>query len=230
MAAEEAKIPAFRTTITPAETQADETPAPPRPAPKTAEKEPAVSPSAWSTSVARQTESGAESGAETRTETETQAPAEAKREVASLEDQNSGGEERGRIGRFFNSIWDRDDGEDEAAAEPEGGQSGPPPADWTRATRVEEFNEPASPGAKRSYRVQLASSRSEKEARAHWGRLAAEYAAMLGGREPVIEKTDLGNLGTFYRLQIGPFAGKQEPLRLCNEFKRNGHDCFLVVR
>ena len=34
----------------------------------------------------------------------------------------------------------------------------------------------------------------------------------------------MGNLGTFYRLQIGPFPDKAESLKLCNALKRSGVD------
>jgi hypothetical protein len=39
----------------------------------------------------------------------------------------------------------------------------------------------------------------------------------------------MGNLGTFYRLQIGPFPDKAESLKVCNALKRSGVDCFLVT-
>ena len=201
---QQAEIPAFRTTITPAETLA----APPQ-RQQVAKKEPAAA-TPWTTSVAPEPE--------------------AAREAASDEAEGSGEKEKGRFGRFFSSILpSSDDDEPNAvvAAAP-----APVQTDWSKSTRVEEFKEPAAAnsGLGKSYRVQLASSRSEKEARDYWAQLASQYGSELGGREPVIEKTDLGTLGTFYRLQVGPFAEKQEPLRLCNEFKRNGLDCFLVSR
>ena len=51
----------------------------------------------------------------------------------------------------------------------------------------------------------------------------------VAGLNPSIEKTDMGNLGTFYRLQIGPFPSKAESLKVCNALKRGGVDCFLVT-
>ena len=49
----------------------------------------------------------------------------------------------------------------------------------------------------------------------------------LAATQPTIEKTDIGGLGTFYRLQVGPFPDKAESLKLCNALKRSGVDCFL---
>ena len=182
-------------------------PTPPSPVAE-AQKEPAATP--WSTSVAP--------------------GPEAARGAASAETEAAGEKEKGRIGRFFTSLSPFSDDEEPNTVV----ASAPAPVqtDWLQSTRVEEFNEPAAAasGSGKSYRVQLASSRSEKEARDYWARLASQYGSAIGDHEPVIEKTDLGTLGIFYRLQVGPFEEKQEPLRLCNEFKRNGLDCFLVSR
>jgi len=78
-----------------------------------------------------------------------------------------------------------------------------------------------------NYRLQLSPTRSEVEARDLWQKVAKQNQ-QLAGLEPHIEKTDMGNLGTFYRLQIGPFPDKAESLKLCNALKRSGVDCFLV--
>jgi cell division septation protein DedD len=78
-----------------------------------------------------------------------------------------------------------------------------------------------------NYRLQLSPTRSEAEARELWQKVAKQNQ-QLAGLEPRVEKTDMGNLGTFYRLQIGPFPDKAETLKLCNALKRSGVDCFLV--
>jgi cell division septation protein DedD len=78
-----------------------------------------------------------------------------------------------------------------------------------------------------NYLLQLSPTRSEAEASALW-KTVAKQNAQLAGLQPHIEKTDMGSLGTFYRLQIGPFPDKAESLKLCNALKRSGVDCFLV--
>jgi hypothetical protein len=85
---------------------------------------------------------------------------------------------------------------------------------------------PASTGGG-DYRLQLTPTRSEDEAKALWKKVVSQNQ-QLAGIEPRIEKTDMGNLGTFYRLQVGPFQDKAESLKLCNALKRSGVDCFLV--
>ena len=78
-----------------------------------------------------------------------------------------------------------------------------------------------------NYRLQLSPTRSEAEAKELWQKVAKQNQ-QLARLEPHIEKTDMGNLGTFYRLQIGHFPDKAESLKLCNALKRSGVDCFLV--
>ena len=86
---------------------------------------------------------------------------------------------------------------------------------------------PVPSGGGGNYLLQLSPTRSEAEASALW-KTVAKQNAQLAGLQPRIEKTDMGGLGTFYRLQIGPFPDKAESLKLCNALKRSGVDCFLV--
>ncbi|MGD0531598.1 MAG: SPOR domain-containing protein [Methyloceanibacter sp.] len=86
---------------------------------------------------------------------------------------------------------------------------------------------PVPSASRGDYRLQLSPTRSEDEARQLWQKVLSQNQ-QLSSIEPRIEKTDMGNLGTFYRLQIGPFPDKAESLKLCNALKRSGIDCFLV--
>ncbi|MGI8724866.1 MAG: SPOR domain-containing protein [Methyloceanibacter sp.] len=97
---------------------------------------------------------------------------------------------------------------------------------WT--TQVAEATPTAAPASSGSYRLQLTPTRSEAEAKALWKKVSAANPE-LSGTQPSIEKTDIGNLGTFYRLQVGPFPDKAASLKLCNSLKRSGVDCFLVA-
>ena len=79
------------------------------------------------------------------------------------------------------------------------------------------------------YRIQLAALRSEPEAQATWKRLASRHKNFLGNRQPNIVRTELGGLGTYYRVQLGPFSSKTETEQLCKNFKQGGLDCFLLA-
>ena len=68
----------------------------------------------------------------------------------------------------------------------------------------------ASTGA---YVVQLASARTEDDARASYQALQQKYPNVLGGRDANIRRADLGDKGVFYRAQIGPFRRPIRPMR-----------------
>jgi hypothetical protein len=141
-----------------------------------------------------------------------------------------------RLTRWWGSLRSRD----AAAPAPSPGESGAPPpqaasANWATETKTAAATpaaEPSAappPAAASGYLLQLTASRSEEEARQLWQQVSGQHKE-FAGRQPLIEKTDIGNLGTFYRLQIGPFPDKGESLKLCNALKQSGVDCFLVTR
>jgi tetratricopeptide (TPR) repeat protein len=100
---------------------------------------------------------------------------------------------------------------------------------WTRLfNRTAEANPeaPATPAAQAAagtYRLQLATSRSEDEAKALWKKVS--QTQNMAGIQPAIERVEIGDFGTFYALRIGPFPDKAESLKVCNALKRSGIDC-----
>jgi hypothetical protein len=107
------------------------------------------------------------------------------------------------------------------------------PSAWSTRTEVADAaGASAAPAPARQasgdYRLQLSPTRSEAEAQALW-KSVSNKNQQVAGLTPNIEKTDMGDLGTFYRLQIGPFPDKAESLKVCNALKRSGVDCFLVT-
>ena len=79
------------------------------------------------------------------------------------------------------------------------------------------------------YRVQLATVRTQQEAAA----LAAKAKRSLGAlaaHEPEIDQTVLGNMGSFYRVLVGPFATVQETQAVCAKAKGTGFDCLTVTQ
>jgi tetratricopeptide (TPR) repeat protein len=158
--------------------------------------------------------------------------------VATPEQPASGGN---RLTRWWGSVRGSDSS-GAPAAEPAPAPA--PAADWTTQTQTRDGDAgtppqtqtalatpaPApAPAASSGYRLQLTATRSEDEAKQLWQQVLGQHKE-LAGRDPLIEKTDLGNLGTFYRLQVGPFPDKAESLKLCEALKQSGVDCFVVAR
>ena len=56
------------------------------------------------------------------------------------------------------------------------------------------------------YAVAVASERSAADADAVFRSLQAKFPNQLGGREPIVRRTDLGPEGIYYQALIGPFV------------------------
>ena len=74
--------------------------------------------------------------------------------------------------------------------------------------------------------IQLASLRSEDEARATFLRLQDRFGSILGGFSPNIQRADLGDRGIFHRVRIGPMD-RAAADSLCQRYQSAGGDCFV---
>jgi hypothetical protein len=129
------------------------------------------------------------------------------------------------------SNWSTTTASEDAAASGSGGES---KSRWSRLFNRTAEAEPTPPPAAApaassggGYRLQLATSRSEDEAKALWKKVSQNDA--VSGAQPEIERVDIGSFGTFYSLKIGPFPDKAESLKVCNALKRSGVDCSLAT-
>src|SRR6266581_3758980 len=118
---------------------------------------------------------------------------------------------------------------------PQGGS--PPaaaPAD-TRAARVAAATptnpDQAAPAAAASagggYLVQVSSQRNEADAQASFRALQGKFPAVLGSREPVIKRADLGEKDVYYRAMVGPFGSSDEATQFCGSLKTAGGQCVI---
>lgn len=80
------------------------------------------------------------------------------------------------------------------------------------------------------YRLQLASVRSREEADRLAQTVMAQHASQLGGAATEIDEAVIGNMGTFYRVRVGPYADANEPRKLCTTLKPQGYDCQVVTQ
>ncbi|MDX2258128.1 MAG: SPOR domain-containing protein [Hyphomicrobiaceae bacterium] len=84
----------------------------------------------------------------------------------------------------------------------------------------------AAPAGALSLRVAAVRSRTEADRIA--GELAARHGRTIGARVPTIEEAVFGNMGTFYQVNVGPFASAAETDGVCKALKTSGYDCFVV--
>lgn len=84
-----------------------------------------------------------------------------------------------------------------------------------------------APQASGRFKVQVAAVRSRGEAERLARRLQRNYGALLGARRPSIRETVYGNMGTFYRVEVGPFQRQAQTDTLCASLKAAGYDCLV---
>jgi len=107
---------------------------------------------------------------------------------------------------------------------PLGSRSGTTPAQPPPPRRMAALPSGAEAG---NYVVQLSSQQSEAEAQASFRALQAKYPNVLGSRQPLIRRADLGSKGVYYRAQIGPFATVEDANQLCSSLKAAGGQCIV---
>lgn len=91
--------------------------------------------------------------------------------------------------------------------------------------------EPAARGAPSGkFRLQVAAVRSRSEAEALADLLVGRHGDQLGGRQPVVDESVIGSMGTFYRVRLGPYASANEPEQLCGALRADGFDCLVVTQ
>ncbi|MBE7637210.1 tetratricopeptide repeat protein [Sneathiella sp. P13V-1] len=84
------------------------------------------------------------------------------------------------------------------------------------------------PSGDNLYFLQLASFRSKERAMRGWEEISQSQKDLIGEYSPVYAVTDLGpEKGVYYRVRIGSFTSRQEPIELCETLQANGQDCYL---
>lgn len=108
-----------------------------------------------------------------------------------------------------------------AAAVPQSAPK-PPPA------VVASIPPAASAVAGRNFRVQLGAVRAPDVAHKEWERLLGANKDLLGKLTLNVTQADLGERGTFYRIQAGPVGDQQAALDLCAKLKTRNVSCIIV--
>lgn len=118
---------------------------------------------------------------------------------------------------------------------------------WSNATEVKQKTaaptrvaaatvaEPAAPSKDKApaahggkYKLQVAVVRSREEADRLIGAILAKHGSELKSYTTAAEETVLGNMGTFFRVNVAPFADAAAPQRLCKSLVADGYDCMVV--
>jgi hypothetical protein len=75
--------------------------------------------------------------------------------------------------------------------------------------------------------VQLASQRSEEEARTTAEGMVTRFGPLFGGANLEVQRVDLGERGIYYRVRV-PAASVEDANNICTNVKAAGGDCFTM--
>lgn len=117
----------------------------------------------------------------------------------------------------------------------------PPRPDLNRAPRAPRAAVPAArptakpartqvrtgSAARDDFMVQLAASRSRALARGVYSGLQNNFSDLLGQRNPLILRVDLGDKGIFYRVNVPGFESRNAATAFCANLKSRGQDCLV---
>ncbi|WP_422001250.1 SPOR domain-containing protein [Reyranella sp.] len=77
------------------------------------------------------------------------------------------------------------------------------------------------------WRVQVASVKNEDQAKSTWARLQSAHGDVMANLRMQAVRVDLGDRGTWYRVQAGPLDEKQAQ-SVCSKLKSRKADCVTV--
>lgn len=114
---------------------------------------------------------------------------------------------------------------------------------WETATnkdgQIIAVNTPQRPPVRREipvsagegiYKLQVAVSHSREEAMKIAQAIETDPAVQRVGLKPQVDQASYGNMGSFYRVRIGPFANALSPNEVCKGLRPKGYDCAVVTR
>lgn len=106
----------------------------------------------------------------------------------------------------------------------------PPAAPKKTAKKITRVKKPTARAPSGAYKLQVAAVRSRDAAEQLVAQLSTKHAAQIGTRTPDITETVFGNMGTFYQVNVGPFASQHDTNRVCKVLKADGFDCLVVKK
>jgi hypothetical protein len=81
-------------------------------------------------------------------------------------------------------------------------------------------------------KIQLLAMKSREALVEYWKDLAKRYKSLFDNKNYYVEKVEINNVGTMYRLQVGNFGDENEALTFCKEYVRVANkgklDCIVV--
>lgn len=86
----------------------------------------------------------------------------------------------------------------------------------------------SEPPPSQQYRIQIASVRTEDQAKAEWARVSSRHPDLLSRLDPSYVRFETQNSGTYYRVQGGPLVDEALASLLCSQLKSRKVPCLVI--
>jgi hypothetical protein len=107
----------------------------------------------------------------------------------------------------------------------------PPAADTATeiaAAAPSEAEAPPPTTATGGYLVQISSQRTMEQAQSAYAAAQKRFPSLLGSLTPQIQEADLGAKGIYYRVKVGPWATRDEAVKVCESLRAAGGSCLIT--
>lgn len=96
-----------------------------------------------------------------------------------------------------------------------------------KATETQAGQTQVAAVAPGGYVMQIASLPSEAEAQKSYAALSKKFSSVLGGHGVDIQKAEIANKGTYFRVRI-PAGSREEAIALCERYRGAGGSCLVT--
>ena len=76
--------------------------------------------------------------------------------------------------------------------------------------------------------MQVTAVRRQDDARKIADFINRRYGGTLRGQTAQVQQVQIGNLGTMYRVELGPFASEAQSRPPCAQLRKDGYDCLRI--
>ena len=139
------------------------------------------------------------------------------------------------IGGFFGNLFNGGTGaqatsaaSSEVATSSTGADASIDTAGWSARAPGSAKSSSGAPSSTGAFKLQVGAVRSRSDAEQMIAGLRDKHGAVIGAAAPAIDEAVFGNMGTFYRVQLGPYANEAEPGKICSALRPHGYDCLVT--
>lgn len=101
-------------------------------------------------------------------------------------------------------------------------------ASLPQKTEKKEMTQGKLQGRLKGFKIQIASLPTQQKAEQEWARVKKSNKDLIGGLKVAYLTVDLGEKGSYTRIQVGGFETRNEAVSICERLKQRRVNCIVV--